>query len=83
MAMWAWTFFLLAWACKGSSQTVIISRALLPDAVHDNNAYFVWQSNKAGLFSQYLQLKIAANFAFKKYKRLLLIAPIVSTHFYK
>ena len=45
--------------------------------------YFIWVSNKAGLFSQLLQLKIAATFAERKCKRFVAIAPVKSTHFYK
>ena len=45
--------------------------------------YFIWVSNKAGLFSQLLQMKIAAIFAERKCNRFIAIAPVKSTHFYK
>ena len=50
------------------------------DAKSGAEKHLLWQSNKAGLFSQFLQLKLISQYA-QHYDRILLSAPINSTHF--
>ena len=43
--------------------------------------FFIWKSNKAGLYSQFLQVKLLASYAHYRFRRAVIVPPIASTHF--